>query len=135
MVAPYGPEPMLDSEGNQVTIMGFPCVLVDFTPMLAKAEEEAKLSEAMSKLCPNDAQVVSFLGIPIKFTGTMGMQYGPQDDGGFYLPPKATAALSELMLHRNGGPIVLAEHPAVVYLRKFADVLYEECGIEFEVYT
>lgn len=50
MVAPLYPRPMLDSDGNQVTLMGFPCVLVDFQLEMAKAAEERRLAKLTKSL-------------------------------------------------------------------------------------
>jgi hypothetical protein len=50
MVAPLYPKPMLDSDGNQVTLMGYPCVLVDFQLEMIKAAEERRLAETKERL-------------------------------------------------------------------------------------
>lgn len=63
------------------------------------------------------------------------MKFGYQEDGSLFLPPKAVLALQEVMLRRTEGHIALPSHRVTEYLQKFADVLYDECHVEFEVFT
>jgi hypothetical protein len=65
----------------------------------------------------------------------MQMKFGFQKDGSLLLPPKAVIALREVMLRRTEGHIALPSHRVTEYLQNFADVLYDECGVEFEVFT
>ena len=56
-------------------------------------------------------------------------------DGGLYLSKRCRELLARAMLDRHPRGLVCADSHAKEKLRELADAIYEECGLEYEIWT